>query len=426
MLLILHCAMDLAGENQSKRRKCKLEEDQPKNWIHSLPHEIAIDILSRLPVTSLIKFRFVSRASQILTNDPPLVKLHLSRTAKDNPCFIFHSDYPIRNKIYFVELSDHDDQKEIVREIQTPFSASMPESIVVGSCNGLLCLSDDLLFNGSLYVYNPFTRKHKELPKSIKFEQQEVVFGFGFHPVTKEYKVVKIIYYGTAYNADNRPWRYSRVRNRDFLNSEVQILSLSSNTWRSIGEVPFQLERRSSEALVNGRLHWLTQWGKYHGVLGRVIVSFDLADEQFREVPRAGSGFLTTCYFYLGVLGGCLSALVPLSFRRLEIWVLKEYDMKESWIKEYNFDSYMPRVVHQDLHRQHGIWKDVINRKIVRILCVMKNGKILLEYTAGNLISYDPESKTFENLTFQGMPGNFFQTVVHFGSLNWIDIPPES
>ncbi|CAK9180401.1 unnamed protein product [Ilex paraguariensis] len=411
--------MDLAGEKQSKKSKCKQEEDQPENRIDSLPHEIFINIVSRLPITSLIQFRFVSRASQILSNDPLLGDLHLSRTTKNNPCLIFHCDYPIQNQLYFVELPDHDDhQKEIVREIHTPFSASMPEFYVVGSCNGLLCLSN-LLFDGSLSVYNPFTRKHKELPKSIKCEEQKVMFGFGFHPVAKEYKVVKIIYFGNVYNVYNRPWRY-RFRNLEFPNSEAQILSLSSNTWRSIGEVPYQL-KRSSEALVNGRLHWVT----YQGVLGPIIVSFDLADEQFREVPGAGSGFLARCNFYLVVLGGCLSAVVPFSFGRLEIWVLKEYDVKESWIKEYSFESYMPRVVNQDLERNYGIWKNVVNTRIVRVLCLLKNGKILLEYRGGNLVSYDPKSKIFENMMFQGMP-NLCQIVVHVGSLNWIDISTDS
>ncbi|CAK9180398.1 unnamed protein product [Ilex paraguariensis] len=413
--------MDLSGEKQSRKRNCKQEEDQPENRIHSLPHEIAIDILSRLPATSLIQFRFVSKASHILSNDPLLGNLHLSRTAKNNPCLIFHCDYPIRNQLYFVELSD---QKEIVRKIQTPFSASMPEFNVVGSCNGLLCLSDSL-FDGLLYVYNPFTRKHRELPKSIQFEEQEVMFGFGFHPVTKEYKVVKIIYYANAYNAHNRPWRYRRFRIRDFPHSEVQILGLSSNTWRSIGKVPYQLDRRSSEALVNGRIHWVTQRGNYHGVRGRIIVSFDLADEQFREVPRADSAFLTRCSFYLAVLGGCLSAVVPLDYGRLEIWSMKEYNVKESWIKEYNIEGHLPTIVRQDLKRPFRIWKNVCNSRIVRVLCLLKNGKILLEYRCGNLVSYDPESETFEHLMFQGMP-NLFQTVVHVGSLNWIDIPSES
>ena len=46
--------------------------------------------------------------------------------------------------------------KRIVKTISIPFSGSMPEFTVVGSCNGLLCLCDSL-YKDAVYIYNPFT-----------------------------------------------------------------------------------------------------------------------------------------------------------------------------------------------------------------------------------------------------------------------------
>ncbi|KAF7847334.1 hypothetical protein BT93_L3076 [Corymbia citriodora subsp. variegata] len=70
----------------------------------------------------------------------------------------------------------------------------MGEFDVVGSCNGLLCLAD-LLFREPLSMYNPFTGDYRELPRLRQYADQTVVYGFGFHPATQEYKVTKIASY---------------------------------------------------------------------------------------------------------------------------------------------------------------------------------------------------------------------------------------
>ncbi|KAI8005803.1 F-box protein [Camellia lanceoleosa] len=363
--------MDLASDKHIKKIKCKLDDDEPRNGMESLQPDIALDIFSRLPITSLLQFSSVNRSWQMLQYDPNLASLHFSRTAKNNPCLIFHCDYPIRNQLFFVELSDEMDN-EIVRRIQTPFCDTMPEFNVIASCNGLLCLSDSL-YSDPLYIYNPFTRKHRELPKSRQFDDQEVVFGFGFHPVTNEYK-------------------------------------------------------RASEALVCGRLHWLAQLRICRGTrIHRdvAIVSFDLADEQFREVPRPECGNLIMANYQLTVLGGCLSAVACHLYDRYEIWVMEEYSVKESWLKKYNIKDCIRQFMKPEFQRPYGIWKNVLNQRIARVLCIFENGNILMEYRGGVLVSHNPNSGTYKKLMFEGMP-DLFQTVVHVGSLNWIGKPIHS
>ncbi|KAF5948603.1 hypothetical protein HYC85_014560 [Camellia sinensis] len=419
--------MSLASEKLSKKRKCKMEDDQPRSGMESIQHDIALDIFSRLPITSLLQFSFVSRFWQMLSYDPHLAALHFSRTAKTNPYLIFHCDYPIRNQLCFAELSDQTDN-EIVRRIQTPFHDTMPEFKVIASCNGLLCLSDSL-YGDPLYMYNPFTREYKELPKSRQYDDQEVVFGFGFHPVTNEYKVVKTVLFWNQYNMLPHPRprprpRHRRLRIGDHTGSEVQVYSLGSTNWRSIGKVPYLLEQRASEALVDGRLHWLTHPRLYLGARihrSRSIVSFDLADEQFREVPRPECGSLNRTNYHLAVLGGCLSAVVWC--QRFEIWVMEEYSVKESWTKKFNIEDWSRQFLKPGFRqRPYGIWKNVLNQRFARVLCLLENGNILMEYKGGVLVSHDPNSGTYKKLVFQGMP-DLFQTFVHFGSLNWIDTP---
>ncbi|CAI9772593.1 unnamed protein product [Fraxinus pennsylvanica] len=403
-------------QREIKKRKCHKEEEGEDQHLNCLPHEIALDILSRLPIKSVIQSRFACRSWNLLSHDLQLVNMHMSRALIcQRLCLIFHSDYPIRNQLHFVEFSDVDDN-EIVRKIDTPFVGSTPEFNMIGSCNGLLCLIDSLLAD-SIYIYNPFTRDYKVLPKSVEFEDQIVIVGFGFHPITKEYKVIKIVYYPNAYNLEI-PRHFRRLTNMSSRRSDVEIFNLGTNEWRSIGEAPYRLEKRSSPGvLLSGRLHWMSQRGNYNWRRDRIIVSFDLVDDSFQEIPRPDTGRSWT-NGHLAVLGGCLSAAVP--FRggngALDIWVMKEYGVKDSWVKEFTVGAYSPRFILPKLKKPYRIWKNFLGRRFVRIICLLKNGDILVEYRGGTLVSYNPDSEIFKEVSFRGMP-RLFQTIVHVGSL---------
>ncbi|PIN13940.1 hypothetical protein CDL12_13434 [Handroanthus impetiginosus] len=400
------------SKNQKQIQKANVKDD-PINPFDPLPHEIAIDILSRLPITSLIQFSFVCRSLNSLSHDPHLVHLHLSRShMNESSCLIFHSDYPIQNQLHFLQLSD-----KKVRKINTPFAISMPEFSIIGSSNGLLCLINTL-FSDSLYLYNPFTRDYFEVPKNFEFQDQIVVYGFGFHPVTSDYKVVKIGCYMR---------RFQIQSNRQ--TSEVQTYSLRSNTWKNRGIIPYKLEKSSSPGvLVSGRLHWVSRWGKYNGHHERIIVSYDLADDSFHEIRIPGSisgsfGRWVSCH--LASLDGCLCAIVPVppGHGAFNIWSMKEYGVKESWAKVYNIGVYHPvSMISDELERSCHIWRNMFGKKLVKVLCAMKGGELLLEYRGGGLVSYDPYDKTFKELRFDGMP-RLYQTIVHVGSLNSAAFP---
>lgn len=399
-------------EKHAKKRKSYLENEQSAaTGMELLPQDIIHDILSRLPITSLVRFKCVCRSWRALAQDPHLVNAYLSCAAKKDPCLILHSDFPIRNHLYFVDLAAREEDDKKVKRIQAPFSVMMPEFDVVGSCNGLVCLSDSL-YHDALYVYNPFTSKHTELPKPMNYPEQEVVIGFGFHPKAKEYKIIRIVYYRNCHGSKPRSRRII------YPQSELQILTLGSPVWRKLGKISYQLVRRSSEALVNGRLHWVSRPCRYKPA--RRLISFDLADEQFREVPKPDCGGLNRCNFHLVVLRDCLSAAVYCNYGRLEIWVMKEYNVKESWVKEYNIGAHMPKSPTQSPDRPFKIWKNSSNGKVVRALCLLRNGEVLLEYKSRVLVSYDSKHGKFKEISLQGMP-DWFQTVVHAGSLNWID-----
>ncbi|CAK7349724.1 unnamed protein product [Dovyalis caffra] len=374
--------------------------------MESLPREILFDILSRLPTTSLHNAKLVCCSWRNLVQDPVLVDMHFTRQPENNPCLILHSDYPIRNQLYAVHFYAHNENVGMVRKICVP--EIFPEFDVIGSCNGWLCLCDSLS-KSTFHVYNPFTGDCIELPKSASNSDKWIAFEFGFHPTTKDYKVVMI---GNGTRAGS-PYICALPQR-----SEIKILTLGSPAWRSVGRVPYHLFGSPSQVLVNGRLHWVSWPLTSPHCPGRLIVSFDLADERFREVQKPNSARFHVRN--LTVLGGCLSVAAYREDGLFEIWIMKEYGVKESWIKEFSIGTHPPRGLEEDVDCSFNISKFYSKRSFVRVLCRLKNGEILLEYKCRALVSYDPRSGTFRDITVQGMP-NWFQAVLHIGNHNLID-----
>ncbi|CAI9105854.1 OLC1v1004871C1 [Oldenlandia corymbosa var. corymbosa] len=422
----------MASDAGNPAKKTKDEEEKPTNFLDALPREVAVGIISRLPIRSLIQSRFVCKFWRELSCDPHLVNLHLCRVLKsNNPCFIFHCDVPIKNHLYFVEsLNQKEDvdgsiKLEKLRRIDAPFSDSVPEFNVIGSCNGIICLEDSL-FEEALYLYNPFTQDYAKLPKSRVFEDQVVMYGFGFHPVTNEYKVIKIAFYPSTLdmNAALSFRRFARQRNAK---SDVQIFTLGSDRWRSIGSTPFVFQRRSSPVLLNGRLHWTTVYDSYNGRPDRLIVSLDIADEKFREIPGPELNHrMSRQNYHLAVLVENLCVAVPMASvsGTLDVWVMKEYNRKESWVKEMKIPIYTPSLKTREYSRSYGIWRNVLVGKVVRVVCLLSNGDILLEYKGGLLVSYNQDTGMFRDITFPGLP-NPCKLIVHVGTLNRVMAPSE-
>ncbi|GLT51434.1 hypothetical protein SLA2020_248440 [Shorea laevis] len=91
----------------------------------------------------------------------------------------------------------------------------------------------------------------------------------------------------------------------------VQVFTVGTTEWRSKGAPPPPLVNkiRPTEALVEGSLHWVTVvvMARVSHIFG--IISFELADEVFEEIPRPPCYRFLTHGFRLSVLNGCLSAV---------------------------------------------------------------------------------------------------------------------
>ncbi|KAL6548238.1 hypothetical protein OROGR_008659 [Orobanche gracilis] len=182
-----------------------------KYLAQSLPLDVITSILSRLPVKSVLRFKCVSKTWCSLIESSDFVNLHLSQTrlSMDFPklvvsqyldasflsATIYAGNHP-NNCYYFTELADHP-----LKQLRQPKIRIIPQ--ILGSCNGILCLS--VFDKSSVFLYNPSTRTHHLIPQFSPTPNSNpvlsidpstinmVVFGLGFYSVQRDYRVVRLV-----------------------------------------------------------------------------------------------------------------------------------------------------------------------------------------------------------------------------------------
>ncbi|GKV15004.1 hypothetical protein SLEP1_g25805 [Rubroshorea leprosula] len=378
------------AEEERQRRRVNLADD-PSNRamvqidLHLLPPEILLEILSRLPITSLIHFRTTSHAGYDLITDPRLPLMFRNGVSDSDPCLIlFNYNSPVSwaLQLYFV---DRVGCSRRVWKIDPPQHSKVHN--LVGSCNGLLCLSliGGLSVSQSLLIYNPFVGDAVRVPPAHRFVNQREVFGFGFHPRSGEFKVVSIV---------------------TGVDRAVRVFTIGTTKWRNKGAPPPQLAYGIGppEALVEGSLHWVTVVGMEGDGPIFGIISFELADEVFEEIPHPPCQLFVSRRYRLSVLNGCLWAVRLVENGHFDIWAMKQYHVKESWVKQFSFDPSFADGWPSD------------SRIFPELICALKNGEILLQYNNSSLVSYDPVENRFKTLQMSGLP-NWFQALPFLPSL---------
>ncbi|XP_052194551.1 F-box protein CPR1-like [Diospyros lotus] len=337
----------------------------------NLPEEIVAEILSRLPVSSLCRFRCVSKSWRSLISEPNFIRLHLNHntTTTDHHRLILISDF---YKLYSVDLhSPEFTQDSIAIYLKFPPDRN-PNRFgqICGSCDGLLLMRDYI----SYFLLNPSTRESKEVPNSpfsVKSGYSFNLNGFGHDSSKDDYKVVRISHCDCA---------------ADCAENIVSVFSLRTNTWRRIEDSPYDhsFHERLPGVFVSGAVHWLACTTGVGSNDSTVIASLDLAKEKFQSVPCPGSAG-DILIEELGVLGGCLCALGFCHSGCQDVWVMKKYGVRDSWTKfTINYGNF-------------PFWNP---------LCFSRTGQVLLE-SGHSLVIFDQEEKTFKELKVKGRPAQF-------------------
>ncbi|XP_060190321.1 F-box/kelch-repeat protein At3g06240-like [Lycium barbarum] len=335
-----------------------------------LPEEVLIEVLLRLPTKSIIQWYSLLTSSNFIS-------IHLNNN-QDDYLLVRHNSGEPEKEIYAL-FCDNENFDEYV-EFDFPFECGRLN--IVGSCNGLLCFSDDYRIGGFrdlFYLWNPSIRKSFQLPQPIfTLETRgprgfDHTHGFGFDRVTNDYKVVRIV------PTNEVP-------------PHVELHKLSTGVWQDITHVSPHLEFlvRIPGVYVNGACHWVAS-GRQN-----MIVLFDVHEEKFSDI-MAPDSLVNKSLGSFG--GGCLILLLGFKFTLfggclhggdgiIDIWLMKEYGEAESWMKQFRIKlshiTYPVDVVDVFFSPLSFLERPIASRK---------NGEILWRADEGLLVSYDPATE---------------------------------
>ncbi|KAI3991029.1 hypothetical protein MKX01_029253 [Papaver californicum] len=269
--------------------------------------QILCEILSRLPVKSLVRFKSVCSDWQwLIEKDSNFINLHLTHSKSTS---LEKNDINSTSLLVFPLYINRSAERmflfsaEEVVLFNHPPSGSSSAALVPGesllSCrniidtdfripmgvrmlkpvNGLICFHNPCF--GSVLIYNPSTRERTSWIKSIIEKEHEsgiCSHGFGFDPTTREHKVVCINVISRITTSVNDPAVVSYVK--EFV---CEVLTVGENKWRKIDEVPSHTFRMS--AYVNGYIYWIGNI-KSAFTKAEVILGFDVGSEKFNRVIK--------------------------------------------------------------------------------------------------------------------------------------------
>ncbi|GAY43279.1 hypothetical protein CUMW_073240 [Citrus unshiu] len=289
-----------------------------------LPTDINIDILSRLPVKSLLRFKCVSKSFCSLIDSQEFIKIHLKRSIETNsnlslilsgtPAPILDSSRYWNGKIFSASL----DSLNLGVELDHPFKNCKGRTPIIDSCNGLIALKND---ENGIAFWNLSTKEHLILPKfwgDLKDKVYMVVDGFGYDAVNDDYKVVRLVHF---------------VReNVEY--TEVSVYSLRTNSWRRIRvDFPYSILHGWDGKFADGHVHWLVTKNP-EDYIENLIIAFNLKSEEFHEVPLPHLGNKNdVLVMFVGNFSGCLYFSCLCNYPQpVDIWVLKG-----CWTKAFSF-----------------------------------------------------------------------------------------
>ncbi|KAJ0540774.1 putative F-box domain-containing protein [Helianthus annuus] len=300
----------------------------------NLPHDILIDILSRLPAKSLGQFKSVSKHWSSLISSPSFIKLHhrraLSDTNTNHSRVLIMSTHSLHSVNYespscYEGIDDDDDNNNnnsnAMISLKDPLEKESVGEKALGSCYGLVFF---VCYNDVILLWNPTTQKTRLIPDPITpFSNATRFYGLGYDFSIDDYKMV----------------RASHSISSDTITS--QVFSLKTGSWRTIQTAHMNINDPDEiGSFSNGAIHWIV---RHNGGLNNseTILSFNVKDERFLEIrlPNSDESENEESGFWsVGDLKGCLYVVYGGDGVDMDVWVMKEYGVEGSWNKVIKLD----------------------------------------------------------------------------------------
>ncbi|KAL9224778.1 hypothetical protein vseg_000783 [Gypsophila vaccaria] len=340
----------------------------------NIPKEIIhYDILTRLPVKSLLRFKSVCKCWYTLINSYTFLNINRKYTLESH-------NYYCRRDLLIVG-STHDQSFTYLYAPQ--FSCGISNSfdddtidfesntIIDVSCNRVMCLRGDIF---GYALCNPLTKECRKTITTPSFRDYNYPLirfasGFGYDSVSDDYKIIEILEFQGHKNIP--------------LGGVANIYSTRKDSWKEGDKIsPFVTDIRVCQGVVNNGLHFIcsktTVADKYLTILtidlhtGNVkcmALPEKLIDHSKKCRLVASNGRL---YFHL----------------QASIWVMKEYGVTKSWTKLYELEG------------------DIVLSTIITYKLSEKGGEVLLvrrvDEQSDEFVWYNLEDKSFRKVDVPG------------------------
>ncbi|XP_050217361.1 F-box protein CPR1-like [Mercurialis annua] len=296
--------------------------------VKHLAEEIVIEILRKLPAKSLIRFTTVCKSWNSVIKSSNFIATHLHTHHSPHQILLFPSSYIATAKPYHslhFDLSNPNHPIQRLIPLRFPFDSGDCFRLV-GSCNGLYCLSNTRY---PFFVWNPSIDKYFFLPQPSLIPQTKLrvyfLFGFGFDCRMNDYKALRMVSYCSQYDVEK------------VFHVEIEVYSFNGNSWRTISHLASEKFRANDQIVVsvyaNGGLHWIARDQRRR----TAVIVFDVGKEVFREIMLPVS--LVNAHALELFVMGFREKTIAVVYRDLfclyesHIWVMKEYGVAESWVK---------------------------------------------------------------------------------------------
>ncbi|KAM6570370.1 hypothetical protein CsatB_018355 [Cannabis sativa] len=320
-----------------------------------LSYEIIEEIISRLDAKSVIRLKCLSKHWFSRISEPSFMDAHhknqVHRTLLGFSLECSNDDTHSVGGIVMRGSIRSSENFDEISSIEFPVCRRNVE--FVGSDNGVICLVEE--DHNEVYLWNPAIEmgKHRKLPPSPyapsrgRKYSMHTLYGFGYEPLTNDLKVVAASY------GDKQCCSFFQR------GEQVAVYSLKNNSWKTMlmpdifasyahndsdndDNCPkvFTVEKES--VVVSGSIHWSIYYSRrYEGVdYYYGVVAFDLSSEEFKLIKLPSSfKYKDSPFPQIFNMRDCLSLLTFNYSTKIEIWVMKEYGVWDSWTKHLSLGS---------------------------------------------------------------------------------------
>nr|WRK57778.1 SLF9 protein [Citrus maxima] len=324
--------------------------------------ETIIEILSKLPVKSLLRFRCICKSWCALFNKHNFISKHLN------------NDHNTRLIVHYMEKFDGPDESsyplflcslfpdETLTNLSLQDLDNPVRGELVGPYNGIFCIFGN---NNRITLWNRATKESRVLPKcTTVFPKYTSIFckctGFGLDPMSTDYKLVLIF----------TLWNEKLDLLYEF--SHVAVYSLSTNSWRycdCFKSNHYYMDGAFDSVYLDGVCYWLSEFRDNDH---KVILSFHLGNEVFEEIQEPYIPESTPTI--LGIYNHSLCLLLLHNIENYyDIWVMKY----KCWIKQLSLGPL------NGVRTPLGFWK---------------KGAFFVHSTNEQLLLYDPNTQEMRDL----------------------------